>query len=47
MPTNRSLTIRGLQVCGVNVPMRRPLATGAGTLDTAPLVLVDLATEEG
>jgi mandelate racemase len=47
MPTNRSLTIRGLQVRGVNVPMRRPLATGAGTLDTAPLVLVDLATHEG
>src|SRR5438270_9093988 len=47
MPTNRSLTICGLQVRGVNVPMRRPLATGAGTLDTAPLVLVDLATHEG
>src|SRR5262249_19190494 len=29
------------------VPMRRPLRTSGGTITTAPLVLIDLETEEG
>jgi len=34
-------------VRAVNVPMNRPLATGAGTVEMAPLLLIDLYTEEG
>ena len=41
------LTVRGLQARAVNVPMARPLATSGGTVGTAPLVLIDLFTEEG
>jgi mandelate racemase len=41
------LRIRGVQARPVNVPMARPLATSGGTVDSAPLVLVDLDTEEG
>lgn len=42
-----SLTIRRIAARAVNVPMRLPLATGGGTVATAPLVLVDLTTAEG
>jgi len=41
------LTIRSLQTVAVQVPMRRPLGTSARRMDVAPLVLVDLETEEG
>src|ERR671932_513621 len=41
------LTIDGLQVRAVDAPMARPLVTGGGTLQSAPLVLIDLQTEEG
>lgn len=41
------LTIRSLQVRAVNVPLTPPLQTAAGTLSTAPLVLLDLLTEQG
>ncbi len=41
------LTIRGLDVRAVDVPIRRPLETSGGVLNTAPLVLIDLRTEEG
>jgi len=41
------LTVRGLDVRAVDVPMRRPLKTGGGEVGTAPLVLIDLLTEEG
>ena len=47
MSPNPELTIRGLDARAVDVPMRRPLATGGGTIETAPLVLIDLNTEEG
>jgi mandelate racemase len=42
-----NLTIRGLRTRAVRVPMRRPLRTSGGTISQAPLVLVDLETEEG
>jgi mandelate racemase len=41
------LTFRNVQVRAVNVPMPRPLQTSGGTVGTAPLVLIDLHTEEG
>ena len=41
------LTVRGLRARAVLSPMARPLQTGAGTITKAPLVLVDLETEEG
>ncbi len=42
-----ALTIRGLRTRAVRVPMRRPLGTSGGTITQAPLVLVDLDTDEG
>jgi len=43
----RELSIRGLETRAVDVPMQRPLTTGGGVIRTAPLVLIDLRTEEG
>ena len=47
MNPNPQLTVRGLDVRAVEVPMRRPLRTGSGEVGTAAMVLVDLLTEEG
>jgi mandelate racemase len=41
------LTIRGVETVAVQVPMTYPLGTSAATVTKAPLLLVDLATEEG
>lgn len=41
------LTVRGLRARAVLSPMARPLHTGAGAITKAPLVLIDLDTEEG
>lgn len=41
------LTIRGLRVRPVNVPMPRPLRTSGGEIRIAPLALIDLYTEQG
>ena len=41
------LTIRGVRTSAVEVPMRFPLGTSAATVRKAPLLLVDLDTEEG
>ena len=41
------LTIRGVSATVVEVPMNFPLGTSAATVRAAPLLLVDLETEEG
>jgi mandelate racemase len=41
------LTIRSMRAVGVKVPMARPLGTSAATVRAAPLLLIDLETEEG
>jgi mandelate racemase len=41
------LTVRGLVVRAVDVPMNRPLITGGGEVGSAAMVLIDLLTEEG
>ncbi|NJM34611.1 MAG: mandelate racemase [Rhodomicrobium sp.] len=41
------LTIRALRAVPVLVPMAFPLGTSADTISEAPLVLIDLETEEG
>jgi mandelate racemase len=46
-PPSPGLTISGLRVRAVQVPMRRPLPTRGGTVAVAPLVLIDLFTDEG
>ena len=40
------LTLRSIRARGVNVPMKLPLGTSAGTLRAAALLLVDVETEE-
>ena len=47
MTASAGLTVRSLAARAVNVPMRLPLQTSNGTLRIAPLVLLDLQTEEG
>ncbi len=41
------LRIRALHAVGVEVPMTYALGTSRGTITKAPLLLIDLATEEG
>ena len=41
------LTIRGLRVRTVEVPMLHPHRTASGTITSSPLVLTDLLTDEG
>jgi mandelate racemase len=45
--TAPQLTIRGLTARAVDVPMDRPIQTASGEMPTAPLVLIDLETDEG
>ncbi len=47
MASNLRLTVRELRARAVNVPMRLPLETSGGTITIAPLMLIDLTTEEG
>src|SRR5258708_11761756 len=41
------LTIREVKTSAVEVPMTYPLGTSAATVRRAPLLLIDLETEEG
>jgi mandelate racemase len=41
------LALRGIRAVGVEVPMKLPLGTSAGTIRAAPLLLIDVETEEG
>src|SRR5271157_4986757 len=41
------LTIRGIRTSAVEVPMKFPLGTSASTVHSAPLLLIDLETEDG
>src|SRR3712207_6555993 len=47
MTAGAPLTIRGVRTTAVEVPMRFPLGTSAATIRAAPLLLIDLETEEG
>ncbi len=46
-PEPPRLTLRGLHSVGVEVPMTYALGTSRGTITKAPLLLIDLTTEEG
>ena len=41
------LTLRRIRAVGVEVPLKLPLGTSAGTIRAAPLLLIDVETEEG
>jgi len=41
------LTVRSVRAVAVEVPMKLPLGTSAATLRSAPLLLIDLETEQG
>jgi mandelate racemase len=47
MRTSESLTLRSISGRAVATPMRRPLGTSVETIKIAPLLLVDLVTNEG
>jgi mandelate racemase len=47
MNLDPELTVRGLVVHAVDVPMNRTLKTGGGEVSSAAMVLIDLLTEEG
>jgi mandelate racemase len=42
-----ALTVRGLKTRALRVPMRRPLGTSGGAITHAPLILIDLETDQG
>ncbi len=42
-----TLTIQKLRARPVNVPLARPIGTAVGTIPSAPLVLIDVFTEQG
>ena len=44
---NTRLTIRNIRARALQVPMKRPVTSASGTIPSAPLVLIDLETEEG
>ncbi len=43
----RNLTIRKVNAHAVAAPLERPIRTAVGTIPNAPLVLIDIATEQG
>jgi mandelate racemase len=45
--THPHLTVRDLRAVGVEVPMTYALGTSRATVTKAPLLLIDLDTEEG
>src|SRR5687768_4133052 len=45
--TDSHLTIRSLTACAVVAPLARPLRTASGEIPAAPLLLIDIATEQG
>ncbi len=47
LTTRTRLSIRGARTRAVLVPMKRPLRTSVGTVTAAPLVLIDLETDQG
>ena len=47
MSSNIRLTVSGLRARAVDVPVQPPLETASAEIRSAPLVLVDLLTEEG
>src|SRR3981081_4382086 len=42
-----ALTIRSIRARGIDLALQRPVETASGVMRTAPLVLIDLHTEEG
>jgi mandelate racemase len=41
------MTIRALSVRPFDLPLTRPIETAAGVMDTSPIVLIDVLTDEG
>ena len=41
------LTIQAVRTTPVIVPLTRPISTASGSVDSAPLILIDLETREG
>ena len=39
--------IRGVKARGVVVPLKRPVRTAFGVIDSGPLVLIDVETDQG
>jgi len=42
-----NLKIEGIRARGINLALRRPVETASGVMSTAPLVLIDLCTDQG
>ena len=42
-----ALTIRSIRARGIDLALQKPVETASGVMRTAPLVLIDLLTEEG
>jgi mandelate racemase len=44
---NAALTIRDIRVRAVNAPLARPIRTAVGAIPSAPLLLIDINTDQG
>ena len=44
--SDNGLTIRDIKARAVVAPLKRPIRTAVGTIPSAPLVLIDVSTEE-
>jgi mandelate racemase len=44
---SHSLAVRSVKARPVDAPLKRPIRTAVGTIPSAPLVLIDVLTEEG
>jgi mandelate racemase len=42
-----TLTVGEIKARAVDIPLRRPIRTAVGTIPSAPLVLIDVATDQG
>jgi mandelate racemase len=47
MDISARLTIRALRARGLNLTLDRPIQTASGVMNTTPLILIDLSTQEG
>ena len=45
--SDANLIVREVKVRAVNAPLKRPLRNAMGVIPSAPLVLIDVATEQG
>ena len=47
LPNRQDLTIKAFNFTAAVVTLKRPIVTASGSVNVAPLILIDMLTEEG